>query len=47
MLTYEGSFSGTTHIVKDKVSGRIRLLIAEETSVSKDFQQDTQGTVGW
>lgn len=31
MLTSEGSFSRTTHIVKDKKTGKIRLLTAEET----------------
>lgn len=31
MLTSEGGFSRTTHIVKDKKTGRIRLLTAEET----------------
>ena len=29
MLTSEGSFSRTTHIVKDKKTGKIRLLTAE------------------
>lgn len=37
MLTSEGSFSRTTHIVKDKVSGRIRLLTAEETERIQGF----------
>ena len=31
MLTSEGGFSRTTHIVKDKQTGRIRLLTAAET----------------
>ncbi len=29
MLTSEGGFSRTTHIVKDKMTGRVRLLTAE------------------
>ena len=33
----EGSFSRTTHIVKDKKSGRIRLLTAEETERIQGF----------
>ena len=37
MLTSEGSFSRTTHIVRDKVSGRIRLLTAEETERIQGF----------
>lgn len=37
MLTSEGSFSRTTHIVKDKKSGRIRLLTAEETERIQGF----------
>ena len=37
MLTSEGSFSRTTHIVKDKASGRIRLLTAEETERIQGF----------
>ncbi len=37
MLTSEGSFSRTTHIVKDKISGRIRLLTAEETERIQGF----------
>ena len=37
MLTSEGGFSRTTHIVKDKVSGRIRLLTAEETERIQGF----------
>ncbi len=37
MLTSEGGFSRTTHIVKDKVTGRIRLLTAEETERIQGF----------
>lgn len=37
MLTSEGSFSRTTHIVKDKMTGRIRLLTAEETERIQGF----------
>lgn len=37
MLTSEGNFSRTTHIVKDKVSGKIRLLTAEETERIQGF----------
>ncbi len=37
MLTSEGSFSRTTHLVKDKATGRIRLLIAEETERIQGF----------
>ncbi|MCR5481704.1 MAG: DNA (cytosine-5-)-methyltransferase [Clostridia bacterium] len=37
MLTSEGAFSRTTHIVKDKLSGRIRLLTAEETERIQGF----------
>lgn len=37
MLTSEGSFSRTTHIVKDKKTGRIRLLTAEETERIQGF----------
>ena len=37
MLTSEGSFSSTTHIVKDKKTGRIRLLTAEETERIQGF----------
>lgn len=40
MLTSEGSFSRTTHIVKDKKSGRIRLLTAEETERIQGFPTD-------
>lgn len=37
MLTSEGGFSRTTHIVKDKKSGKIRLLTAEETERIQGF----------
>ncbi|MBE5905972.1 MAG: DNA (cytosine-5-)-methyltransferase [Lachnospiraceae bacterium] len=37
MLTSEGGFSRTTHIVKDKQTGRIRLLTAEETERIQGF----------
>ncbi len=37
MLTSEGSFSRTTHIVKDKQTGKIRLLTAEETERIQGF----------
>ncbi|MBS6194497.1 MAG: DNA (cytosine-5-)-methyltransferase [Clostridiales bacterium] len=37
MLTSEGSFSRTTHIVKDKKSGRIRLLTATEAERIQGF----------
>lgn len=37
MLTSEGSFSRTTHIFKDKATGRIRLLTAEETERIQGF----------
>lgn len=37
MLTSEGSFSRTTHIVKDKFTGKIRLLTAEETERIQGF----------
>lgn len=37
MLTSEGSFSRTTHIVKDKKTGRIRLLTAEEAERIQGF----------
>lgn len=38
ILTTEGNFSRTTHIVKDKKTGRIRLLTAEETERIQGFQ---------
>ena len=37
MLTSEGSFSRTTHIVKDKKSGRIRFLTATEAERIQGF----------
>lgn len=37
MLTSEGGFSRTTHIVKDKQTGKIRLLTAEETERIQGF----------
>ena len=37
MLTSEGGFSRTTHIVKDKKTGRVRLLTAEETERIQGF----------
>ncbi len=37
MLTSEGGFSRTTHIVKDKQTGRVRLLTAEETERIQGF----------
>lgn len=40
MLTSEGGFSRTTHIVKDKKTGRIRLLTATETERIQGFPTD-------
>lgn len=40
MLTSEGNFSRTTHIIKDKHSGRIRLLTATETERIQGFPTD-------
>ena len=40
MLTSEGSFSRTTHIVKDKKTGKIRLLTAAETERIQGFPTD-------
>lgn len=40
MLTSEGSFSRTTHIVRDKKTGRIRLLTASETERIQGFPTD-------
>lgn len=37
ILTSEGSFSRTTHIVEDKKTGKIRLLTAEETERIQGF----------
>lgn len=40
MLTSEGGFSRTTHIVRDKKTGRIRLLTAQETERIQGFPTD-------
>ena len=40
MLTSEGSFSRTTHIVKDKKTGKIRLLTANESERIQGFPTD-------
>lgn len=40
MLTSEGGFSRTTHIVKDHKTGNIRLLTAEETERIQGFPTD-------
>lgn len=40
MLTSEGGFSRTTHIVKDKKTGKIRLLTACETERIQGFPTD-------
>lgn len=40
MLTSEGNFSRTTHIVKDKKTGRVRLLTAAETERIQGFPTD-------
>ena len=40
MLTSEGNFSRTTHIVKDKKTGRIRLLTPTETERIQGFPTD-------
>lgn len=37
MLTSEGGFSRTTHLVKDKMTGRVRLLTATETERIQGF----------
>lgn len=37
MLTSEGGFSRTTHIVKDKMTGRVRLLTATEAERIQAF----------
>ena len=37
MLTSEGGFSRTTHIVRDKITGRIRLLTATEAERIQGF----------
>lgn len=41
MLTSEGSFNRSTHIVRDKNSGRVRLLTAAETERIQGFPTDT------
>ena len=40
MLTSEGNFSRTTHIVKDKKTGKIRLLTATEAERIQGFPTD-------
>ena len=40
MLTSEGGFNRSTHIVKDKKTGNIRLLTAGETERSQGFPTD-------
>ena len=40
MLTSEGSFSRSTHIVEDKKTGRIRLLTPQETERIQGFPTD-------
>ncbi len=40
MLTSEGNFSRTTHLVRDKVTGDIRLLTASETERIQGFPTD-------
>ena len=40
MLTSEGCFSRTTHIVKDKVTGRVRLLTATEAERIQELPTD-------
>ena len=40
MLTSEGSFSRTTHIVEDKKTGKIRLLTATEAERIQGFPTD-------
>lgn len=40
ILTSEGSFSRTTHIVRDKQTGEIRLLTPSETERIQGFPQD-------
>ncbi len=40
MLTSEGGFSRTTHIVKDKMTGRVRLLTATEAERIQGFPID-------
>ena len=40
MLTSEGSFSRTTHIVRDKMTGRIRLITPTEAERIQGFPTD-------
>ena len=40
MLTSEGGFSRTTHIVRDKMTGRVRLLTAAEAERIQGFPTD-------
>lgn len=40
MLTSEGNFSRTTHIVRDKKTGEVRLLTAAETERIQGFPTD-------
>lgn len=40
MLTSEGNFSRTTHIVRDKKTGRIRLLTPTEAERIQGFPTD-------
>lgn len=47
MLTSEGSFSRTTHIVKDKATGRIILLTVEETERIQEFPTGHTVLYGW
>lgn len=47
MLTSEGSFSRTTHIVKDKETGRIILLTVEEMERIQGFPTGHTVLFGW
>ena len=47
MLTSEGGFSRTTHIVKDKQTGRIRLLTAAEAERIQGFPTDHTKYCQW
>ena len=40
MLTSEGNFSRTTHLLKDKKTGKVRLLTAAETERIQGFPTD-------
>ena len=44
MLTSEGSFNRSTHIVRDYVSGRIRILTPKETERIQGFPDDWTAT---